>query len=77
VEQIFALASLALTDDETAGTDTLNAAIAQGGTETLTLPAPLPVYLLYWTAIASDDGTVGFRPDRYGRDKSLIAALTH
>jgi murein L,D-transpeptidase YcbB/YkuD len=34
------------------------------------------VYFLYWTALAGDDGTVGFRPDFYGRDTPLIAALS-
>jgi murein L,D-transpeptidase YcbB/YkuD len=31
--------------------------------------------MLYWTAIAEADGTVHFRPDRYGRDRRLIAKL--
>jgi hypothetical protein len=35
----------------------------------------VPVYLLYWTAIAADNGTVEFRRDLYDRDERLIAAL--
>jgi len=75
VEQIFPLASLALTDDPDAGSDSLNQAIASGQTEQLLLPDPLPVYMVYWTARADEDGTVDFHPDRYGRDTVLIAKL--
>jgi murein L,D-transpeptidase YcbB/YkuD len=75
VEGIFALASLALSNDETVASDLVKGAIAGGDTRRLRLDEPLPVYLLYWTAIADEDGTVGFRPDRYGRDAPLIAAL--
>ena len=35
----------------------------------------LPIYMLYWTAMADADGNVGFRPDRYHRDLPLIKAL--
>jgi murein L,D-transpeptidase YcbB/YkuD len=70
VEQIDRLARLALGDD-----GALDDALQSGVTQTLPLARPLPVYLLYWTAIAGDDGSVGFRPDRYGRDGLLLAKL--
>lgn len=70
VELIERLAGLVLGDD-----DALDDALAGRETRTLALRQPLPVYLLYWTAIAQDDGTVGFRPDRYQRDKLLLARL--
>jgi murein L,D-transpeptidase YcbB/YkuD len=38
-------------------------------------PDSLPTYLQYWTAWVSDDGTVEFRPDSYGWDAELEAAL--
>jgi murein L,D-transpeptidase YcbB/YkuD len=75
VQQIFPLASLALTDDPMQGMGKLNAAVKARETQRIALDAPLPVYFLYWTAIPQEDGTVGFRPDRYGRDIALIGAL--
>jgi len=39
------------------------------------LPDPVPVYILYWTARAGEDGRVQFREDVYQRDGVLKAAL--
>jgi murein L,D-transpeptidase YcbB/YkuD len=75
VQNIFALASLALTGDADDGMDKLKQAVASGSTQRLALDEALPVYFLYRTAIAMPDGTIGFRPDIYGRDKRLIALL--
>jgi murein L,D-transpeptidase YcbB/YkuD len=69
-EQIDRLAHILLGDDAA-----LDEAVASGQTQTLPLERPMPVYLLYWTAIAAEDGSVGFRPDRYGRDGLLLARL--
>jgi murein L,D-transpeptidase YcbB/YkuD len=71
VEQIGALAIVALGGDK----NSLSDALASGETRRLPLAHPLPVYMLYWTAIATPDGGVGFRPDRYGRDAPLLARL--
>jgi L,D-transpeptidase YcbB len=76
VQQIFPLASLALTGDTAQGMDQLAKATKSHETQRLMLDSPLPVYFLYWTAIAGPEGQVGFRPDIYGRDAALIAALT-
>ena len=76
VQQILPLASLALTDDTAAGMPQLSKAVKTHETQRLMLNKPLPVYFLYWTATANEDGSVAFRPDRYGRDATLIAALT-
>ena len=75
VQQIFSLASLALTDDPNAGLESLKEAIDTGETQRIPLSNPLPVYLLYWTVRAYDDGTIEFLPDRYGRDAPLIERL--
>lgn len=73
VESIFQLASLAL--DEGDAESQLTQLIAARDTKRVPLERPIPVYFLYWTAIAASDGGVGFRADLYGRDASLIAAL--
>jgi murein L,D-transpeptidase YcbB/YkuD len=75
VEQILPLASYALSHDPAAAVASLQSAIAAGKTQHLRLAAPLPVYLLYSTAFADPDGSMEFRPDIYGRDMRLIAAL--
>ena len=74
VQQIFPLASLALGGGAEV-MDMLTAAIQSGETQKLALKTPLPVYVLYWTAMAEPDGTVQFRRDLYGRDRRLIEAL--
>jgi len=75
VEQALALASLALSGDATEAVPSLEEKIAAGETRHLAIRKPLPIYVLYWTAIEDPDGTVGFRIDPYGRDKRLAAAL--
>ena len=50
-------------------------AVAGGKRRVVTLPRPIPVYLVYWTAWAEKDGTIHFRDDVYGRDKLLATAL--
>ncbi|HYM16962.1 MAG TPA: L,D-transpeptidase family protein [Micropepsaceae bacterium] len=75
VQQIFPLASLALTDDASEGMAMLNGKVKARETTRIALDKPLPVYFLYWTAMAKENGEVDFRPDRYNRDAPLIAAL--
>ncbi len=75
VEQILPLASIVLTGDSTGAVDELRQAIATGATQHLAVEKKLPVYVLYWTAIANEDGDATFFPNIYGRDRRLIAAL--
>ncbi len=75
VQQIFPLASLVLQGDMESGMPRLKQAVASHETKHLKLDEPVPVYFLYWTAIANDDGSVQFRPDFDNRDTPLIAAL--
>jgi murein L,D-transpeptidase YcbB/YkuD len=74
VEKILPLASLALSNSTT--DSDLSDAVSAGTTTRIPLDEPVPVYMLYWTAIARPDGTIDFRPDLYGRDKVLIEKLS-
>jgi len=71
VEQIQSLASLVLGRDPADDSELQNV-IASGSTEHLTPRHPVPVYMLYWTAVADANGAIGFRPDRYNRDAVLV-----
>jgi murein L,D-transpeptidase YcbB/YkuD len=71
VEQIRALASLALQLDEAS----LDQLIAAGETVRRPIPNALPIYIQYWSAVPGPDGRTGFREDVYGRDVAMIAAL--
>ncbi|MDH3989726.1 MAG: L,D-transpeptidase family protein [Gammaproteobacteria bacterium] len=44
-------------------------------TQTVMLSTPLPVLLLYWTAVVRKDGTVVFYNDVYERDRAISDAL--
>jgi murein L,D-transpeptidase YcbB/YkuD len=49
--------------------------VASKKMQTVNLPSPVPVLLLYWTAQPRPDGQVIFRNDIYGRDPPTLAAL--
>ena len=46
-----------------------------GETKTVSLSTPMPVLLLYWTAMATPDGVVHFFNDVYSRDVHIAEAL--
>ena len=51
-------------------------AVESGKTTTVSLPRPLPVMLLYWTAFPiQGSGLVSFAPDLYRRDAPILKAL--
>lgn len=75
VQEIVPLASHILAHNSTHGSDALGDAMVSGNTTLLALSSRLPVYILYWTALANDDGSFGFRHDIYDRDQQLTAAL--
>jgi murein L,D-transpeptidase YcbB/YkuD len=55
--------------------DSVLGILSQPGERRVPVPQPVPVYLNYWTAWVDDDGAVQFRPDVYGWDSELAAAL--
>lgn len=73
VEEARPLASTLLGADWPA--EAIDQAIGAGETKRVFLKAVVPVYLLYLTSVADDDGTVSFYDDVYGRDQRLQSAL--
>lgn len=73
VENPFELAEVVLGRSGTR--ERLDAIVASGRTETIFLPKPMTVMLLYWTAEVDAAGRVAFFPDVYQRDPAVIAAL--
>jgi L,D-transpeptidase YcbB len=53
----------------------VQAAIDTGKTQRVALPQRVAVYLLYWTAFASANGTMNFRDDPYKWDKLLATKI--
>lgn len=49
--------------------------VAGRATTAVTLVSPLPVYIVYFTAAAEDDGGIATFPDIYGRDGLVVASL--
>lgn len=75
LERPMDLAHYLLKDSSDWTPEKLQEAIASGAQKSITLPKPLPVHLLYFTAWADKDGTVQFRRDVYGHDAKLAKAL--
>ncbi len=73
VENPFELAEILLGRSESR--KDLDALVASGKTETIFLPRPMAVMLLYWTAEVDATGRIAFFPDVYQRDAAVIAAL--
>jgi murein L,D-transpeptidase YcbB/YkuD len=75
IENPLALAELLLDEPDVWNVSTLDSEIAKGETRTLMLGEPIPVLILYWTAVADRHGELHFYPDVYGRDAPLLRAL--
>ena len=75
VERILPVASYALSQNLEA-MKTIADAVSAGETQYLPLRRRLPVYFLYWTVFTAKDGALQFRPDIYGRDGRMAAALS-
>jgi len=75
VEAAHVLAVMLLDDPERWNLQRLRADIATRQTRTVLLKRRIPILLLYRTVDVDDQGTVHFRPDLYGRDAAVAAAL--
>lgn len=69
----FAYALLAKQTNDPKGL--FQAKLATGKEQTVNLKAPVPVHLIYRTAVADGKGNVSFRRDIYGRDAKIWKAL--
>ena len=75
VDKPFELAELLLNDPQKWGTAQLDAAVANGKLQNVTLAKNIPVLLVYWTAWVDRNGALNFRSDVYGRDAKWAKAL--
>lgn len=75
LEQPLPLAVLLMDEPERWSAEAIRAAIDTGETRTLPVKRRIPVLVLYFTAEGQEDGTAQFRPDLYGRDPRVLAAL--
>ena len=75
-EQIMDLATELLGDDGGEWTpDKIQAQLASGKTKQANFVKPVPVYIVYFSAAALNDGTIVDYQDLYGRDGKALAAL--
>ena len=51
--------------------DALTAAISREKTQSVILPSPIAVHIVYMTAWVDREGIIQFRPDIYNRDPAL------
>jgi murein L,D-transpeptidase YcbB/YkuD len=75
IEQPVELAVRLLDDAGRWSAEQVHAAIANGETRTVPVKRAVPVLMLYFTAAPDGSGGIGFRPDVYGRDGPVLAAL--
>ncbi|MBI4209559.1 MAG: L,D-transpeptidase family protein [Deltaproteobacteria bacterium] len=75
VEKPLELAEYLLRGDSRWNPAKLQTAIDRGTEQTVRLPEPVSIHLLYWTAWVDSDGAVQFRNDLYGRDRDLALTL--
>ncbi|MFL6260267.1 MAG: murein L,D-transpeptidase [Thermoanaerobaculia bacterium] len=75
IEKPVELAEYLLKDDPAWTPERIAAVLAKGREAWVTIPKPLPVHLVYWTAWVDGAGTLQLRDDLYGRDKPLLKIL--
>ena len=75
VENALDLVGLLVEDGAGNERERVDELLANGRTRNFNLTRPIPVLIAYWTADIADDGSVAFRPDVYGHDERIRAAL--
>jgi len=75
VEHPAELAQFVLADQQKWDADKVAAAMRPGPTRRVELPTPVPVILLYATAVTDREGRALFSQDIYGLDPALLRAL--
>ena len=75
VEKPVELASCLLADDPDFSRDRIIETISSRQRKIVSLTKPINIHILYWTAWVASDGAVHFRPDVYGKDRQLLAAM--
>ncbi len=75
IEEPVELAAYLLQENTAWDLEKLIAAVNSRKTEKITLPDPINIHILYWTAWVDQDGTINFRDDIYERDSQLNIAL--
>ena len=75
VENPMQLADYLLKDDKDWSKEKVEAALAAGKTQNISLKRTIPVVLMYWTTQMDRDGTLHFFPDLYDRDPPVLRAL--
>jgi L,D-transpeptidase YcbB len=75
IEKPVELAAYLLRDDDEWTVAAIAAQSKRGAEHAVKVKNPLPVHVLYWTAYVSEDGTLHFAPDVYGRDSALDVAM--
>ena len=76
IEEPIELASLLLESEPGWSRKRIINTVRTGKTQVVRLSEKIPVHLSYWTAWVDENGTIHFRDDIYGRDKSLEALLS-
>ena len=75
VEDPVALAAWSLREQPEWTVERIKAAMEKGDSKTVVLKTPIPIMIIYTTAVVHDDGTVDFYDDIYGHDATLENAL--
>jgi murein L,D-transpeptidase YcbB/YkuD len=75
VERALELATMVLDDPGAWSQQAVDAAVARGQLQNVTLKRRMPVLLTYWTAWVDGEGRMNFRRDLYGQDARWAAAL--